>query len=264
MKTEVLTLARKTPDPMDRLNIMREYLQARVLRSLHESQVFESLAFVGGTALRFLYNLPRYSEDLDFSLESKAGYTPLPWMRKLKRDLTYQGYDASVSWNEKTSVNVAWIGFTGIMKEAGLSGQSVEKLSIKIEIDTNPPVGATLQSTLVNRHTIFALRHYDLPSLMAGKVHALLAARPYVKGRDWYDLLWYRSRRPPEEPNLPLLEAALAQSGIHYDGDWRGALLRRIAELDFNGIANDVEPFLEHHEEARLLTAENLIGLIRA
>ncbi len=262
MKSEVLALARNTSDPADRLNIVREYIQACILRSLHESQAFESFAFVGGTALRFLYNLPRYSEDLDFSLESKSGYTPLPWMRKLKRDLIYQGYDVSVSWNEKSAVNAAWIGFAGIMKEIGLSGQSAEKLSIKIEIDTNPPAGAVLQSTLVNRHMVFALRHPDMPSLMAGKVHALLV-RPYIKGRDWYDLLWYRSRRPPEEPNLILLEAALAQSGIHYDGDWRGALMRRIGELDFDGIARDVSPFLEHHEDAHLITAENLIRLLR-
>lgn len=152
MKSEAATLVRNTPDPTDRLNIVREYLQACILRSLHESQAFESLAFVGETALRFLYNLPRYSEDLNFSLECKTGYTPLPWMQKLKRDLIYQGYDVSVSWNEKTTVNVAWIGFAEIMREVGLSGHSAENLSIKIEIDTNPPAGAVLQSTLVNRY----------------------------------------------------------------------------------------------------------------
>ncbi len=257
MKSDALQLARTVSDPTDRLNVLREYLQASALRSLHESQAFVSLAFVGGTALRFLFNLPRYSEDLDFSLESKVGYTPLSWMRKLKRDLNYQAYDVEVSWNETSTVNVAWIGFIGIMKEAGLSGHSGEKLSIKIEIDTNPPPGAQIQSTLVNRHTIFALRHYDLPSLMAGKVHALLT-RPYVKGRDWYDLLWYRSRRPPVEPNPVLLEAALAQYGIRYDGDWQKMIHARIANIDFDKITRDVEPFLEHREEARLLSAEYL------
>jgi len=109
----------------------------------------------------------------------------------------------------------------------------------------------------------FEPRAIDMPSLMAGKVHALLA-RPHIKGRDWYDLLWYRSRRPPEEPNLTLLEAALAQSGIYYDGDWCGTLIRRIADLDFDGIARDLSPFLEHHEDARLITAENLTRLLKS
>ncbi len=263
MKAEVLFIVQNKPDPADRLNAIREYLQACILRSLHESRAFKSIAFVGGTALRFLYNLPRYSEDIDFSLESKEGYTPLLWMQKLKRDLLYQGFDMTLSWSDKNIINTAWVGFTGIMKEIGLSSQSSEKISIKIEIDTNPPTGAIVKSALVNRHTVFAVQHYDLPSLMAGKVHALLV-RPFTKGRDWYDLLWYRSRRPPVEPNQILLKAALAQSGIDYNEDWRKVLRKRITSLDFDKIVMDVAPFLEHREDASLLTPENLLSLLES
>jgi len=71
MKHELIALARTVSDPTDRLNVVREYLQALIMRSLHESQAFRSIVFMGGTALRFLYNLPRYSEDLDFSRESR-------------------------------------------------------------------------------------------------------------------------------------------------------------------------------------------------
>ena len=92
MKHELIVLARTVSDPTDRLNVVREYIQALIMRSLHESQAFRSIVFMGGTALRFLYNLPRYSEDLDFSRESADGYEPVLWMRKIKRDLSYQGY----------------------------------------------------------------------------------------------------------------------------------------------------------------------------
>lgn len=261
MKQELIALASTVPDPTDRLNVMREYLQALVMRSFHESQAFRSIVFMGGTALRFLYNLPRYSEDLDFSRESVGGYEPILWMQKIKRDLSYQGYEVSLSWNATHTVHVAWVGFPGIMKEAGLSGHASEKISIKIEIDTNPPQGATLSSSLVNRHMLFAVRHHDLGSLMAGKVHAILT-RPFVKGRDWYDLCWYESRRFPVEPNPILLHAAMAQSGIEDSQDWRAMIKERSAQVDFEAIASDVGPFLEHHEDVQLLTRENLLALM--
>src|SRR3989338_3283285 len=87
MKEELLNKVKPIQNPVMRLNLMREYLQAMILRSLHEAEAFQCLAFVGGTALRFLYNLPRFSEDIDFSLESKKNYAPKDWFAKLDRDL---------------------------------------------------------------------------------------------------------------------------------------------------------------------------------
>ena len=87
MKEESLALIEGMTDPGQARNRLREYLQAFALRSFHESEAFRAVAFVGGTALRFLHNLPRFSEDLDFSLVSEAGYAGRDWMAKLKRDL---------------------------------------------------------------------------------------------------------------------------------------------------------------------------------
>lgn len=98
----------------------------------------------------------------------------------------------------------------GILKEVGLAGVPEQKLSIKFEIDSNPPCGGVSEVGIINRHAMFALRYYDLPSLMAGKIHALIT-RKYAKGRDWYDLVWYRARRPAVEPNLEFLQNALDQ-----------------------------------------------------
>ena len=82
MREEIIVLVKELADPTRKLNLLREYLQAFVLRSLHESEAFVHLSFVGGTALRFLFNLPRFSEDLDFSLETPEGYEPIKWMKK--------------------------------------------------------------------------------------------------------------------------------------------------------------------------------------
>ncbi len=257
MKEDAIGYALRSEDPIDRTNILREYIQACALRSLHESRAFENLSFVGGTALRFLHDLPRYSEDLDFSLESPEGYEPLPWMTKIKRDLMRLGFEAELSWNDRKTVQVAWIKIPGLLKEAGIVDRAEQKLSVKLEIDTKPPSGAIMERRLVNRRLVFALRYHDLPSLMAGKIHALLT-RPYDKGRDWFDLLWYRTRRPPVEPNDRLLESALGQTGMSLKKNWRDDVERRLDDLDFKALRADVEAFLERREDAAFLTKENI------
>lgn len=112
----------------------------------------------------------------------------------------------------------------------------------------------------------FLLQHYDLPSLLAGKLHAAIT-RKYTKGRDWYDLLWYLSQRPPVQPNLVMLQNALdqTQGAGRYDAQAWGKLMRaRLASFDMAAIANDVGPFLERPQDAGLLTRENLTGLLQA
>ena len=117
-------------DPVRRLNSLREYLQAFIMRSLHESEAARAIAFVGGTALRFLEDLPRFSEDLDFSQVLTDGYDPVRWLRKLKRDLDLAGFDSAVRWIDRTPVQVAWIRTASLLAEAGLSGHSEHKLRL--------------------------------------------------------------------------------------------------------------------------------------
>ena len=188
MKEQALALVREATDPGQGLNRLREYVQVLVLRSLHECEAFRPLAFVGGSALRFLHGLPRFSEGLDFSLVSAEGYAGRDWMAKVKRDLTLAGFDPLVTWNDRKVVHTGWIRLAGILREAGLSAMPNEKLAIKLEIDTRPPAGARCERRIVSRYMTFFLQYYDLPSLLAGKLHAVLTRR-YAKGRDWYDVL---------------------------------------------------------------------------
>jgi len=261
VKEEAIRFAEKASDPTARLNMLREYIQAQALRSLHESRAFEAISFVDGTALRFLFDLPRYSEDLGFSLESPRNYDPDSWMAKLKRDFAFQNFEAEIIWNLTKPIHTGWIRIASIMKDAGLSSRPEQKLSIKIEIDTNPPAGAATQVRLLNRHALFAVRHHDLPSLMAGKLNALIT-RPFTKGRDWYDAVWYLSKTPQIEPNAALLSSALAQFGISYTNDWRSLLREKLQNIDFSTARNDVRPFLERPEEAEFLTREYLDNLL--
>jgi predicted nucleotidyltransferase component of viral defense system len=264
VKEQALNLIRGANDPGQALNLLREYLQALVLRSFHECEAFRPLAFVGGTALRFLHGLPRFSEDLDFSLVSSDGYAGKEWMAKVKRDLDLSGFDPLVTWNDRKVVHTGWIRLAGLLHEAGLSAMRDEKLAIKVEIDTRPPAGARCARRIVTRHITFLVQHYDLPSMLAGKLHASLTRR-YAKGRDWYDLMWYLTQRPPIEVNVPLLQSALdqTQGTGQYDAcSWKSHVRHRLAGLNMKAIADDVRPFLERPQDAVLLTRDNFSSLM--
>lgn len=264
MKDHALALARSAPDPGQARNRLREYVQALVLRSLHESEAFRSLLFVGGTALRFLYGLPRFSEDLDFCLIAGSGADGRDWLAKIKRDLNLAGFDPEVTWNATRTVHVGWVRIGGLLQEAGLAGRAAQKLAIKLEIDTRPPAGWRSERHVITRHVTCLLHHHDLPSLFGGKLHAVLT-RPYAKGRDWYDLIWYRSQQPPVEPNLTLLQSALGQTRGpgHLDARaWRTLTRDALMTLNMDAIRDDVLPFLERPQDAVLLTRETLLTLL--
>lgn len=264
MKERALQLVREA-SPEAKKNVLREYLQAHILFSLQAGRAFEKLAFVGGTALRFLYGLRRYSEDLDFSLEKPAAYDFGQLLRRVESDLSKAGFDVTVHPREASPVNSAFIRFPGLLADCGLSPHQTVKLAINIQIDTSPPIGATLQMTVINRHFLVALQHHDLPSLMAGKIHALLS-RPYVKGRDIYDLLWYLSQSEPTVPNIPLLYNALAQTnwqGAQVTTEtWKSVVELRLREVSFTDVAADVAPFLESSEERSLLALSIILAAL--
>lgn len=266
MKAECLELAAKESDPGRRLNSLREYVQSMALFSLHQSEAFSAISFVGGTALRFLFALPRYSEDLDFSLESADAYEPVKWLKKLKRDLEFMGFMPEITWNDKRTVHSGWIKFPGLLKEAGLAALPSQKLSIKLEIDSKPPAGAAFETHVVRLHRLMALRHHTLPCLMSGKVRAILT-RPYPKGRDWYDLMWYLSRRPATQPDIPFLRASLDQGSQVAAGqdanEWKKMLLGKLSGLKSGALIKDVGPFLENPREGEFLNPEYLRQALR-
>jgi hypothetical protein len=119
--------------------------------------------------------------------------------------------------------------------------------------------------TLIRRHVLLNLLHYDRPSLLAGKLHALFS-RSYTKGRDLYDLMWYLADPTWPDPNLELLNNALRQTdwkGLTLESrTWQAIVAERLRDLDWTTTVNDVRPFLERPSEASLLTIENLQQLL--
>jgi len=262
MKDHLVELVRGSASPLQARNTVREYLQARILETLQRAGAMIPLAFHGGTALRFLFATSRYSEDLDFALEQRREqYDFRGYLRAIQSAFRAEGYDLNVKISDQKTVHSAFVRFPGLLYQLGLSPHQDEVLAVKIEVDTNPPPGAILSTTIVRRHVILQLQHHDRASLFAGKLHAILQ-RPHTKGRDLYDLLWYLSDPGWPAPNLTLLNNALQQtngSGPYLTGEnWRAAIGDRLRQLEWQRVAQDVDPLLEPGAGTEMLTLENL------
>lgn len=247
------------------VNHLRELLQWEVLVALHSAEAFKEVAFVGGTCLRLVHGLHRFSEDLDFSAQTSGKLTLVDWVLQVERHLADCDLaDVEVtSKNTSASVMSVWVKFPSLLNELGASAMPTQKLGIKLEFDVDPPGGATFERYVVSSPRLMALTVYDLSSLMSGKLHAILA-RPYTKGRDWYDLVWYLGRHT--EPNLPMLDAALAQIPSQLckmASDWRAGVSLAVRAVNWSEVQKDVGPFLEIAEEVKMLNPDIVTDLLR-
>jgi predicted nucleotidyltransferase component of viral defense system len=266
MKDYIKQLIGDKKGNMLKMCVVREYLHARILQTLQEIGGFQNWAFHGGTALRFLYSIPRFSEDLDFALiQSSEDLSFLNVLKKVKSVFEAENYELRLKINDKKTVASAFVLFDELLFELEISPRHSQVLSIKIEVDRNPPSGATLATTLIRRYVTLNLLHHDKASLIAGKLHALLT-RTYVKGRDLYDLVWYLADRTWPEPNLTLLNSALAQTD--WKGppltpqNWRKIVLKKISGINWDHVRDDVRPFLESENDIALVTEENCAKLL--
>jgi len=236
-------------------NAVKEITQEIVLAALARSAFFKAAAFQGGTCLRILYGLERFSEDLDFVLQKPdPQFSFEAFLGPLRQEFEAYGYNLQIDDRSKPDVAV---------KKLFLKDHSIGKvlslqfkrprdfplpIKVKVEIDTNPPVGSHFAQQYLDFPFPFAIIVQDPPSLFAGKCHALLC-REYVKGRDWYDFVWYVSRKTPV--NYALLSNALDQigpwqgQGIQTGKEWLvAALEKKIRAIDWAGAKRDVERFV--------------------
>ncbi|MFZ1396722.1 MAG: nucleotidyl transferase AbiEii/AbiGii toxin family protein [Candidatus Promineifilaceae bacterium] len=266
MKAYLRTLIAPAQTKLVAIHLVREYLQARSLQSFQRAGAMQTLAFHGGTSLRFLYGTPRYSEDLDFALELHPQmYDFRTYLQQIVRDFSSEAYVVDVKLNEKTAVHKAFVRFRGLLHELGLSGYPEEVLAIKIEVDTNPPSYAGLMYTPLNKHVPLNLQHHDPATLLAGKLSALLQ-RDYTKGRDIYDLWWYLNQPRWPEPNFEYLNQCLQQGGwgseLLTPANWRTIIRERVSPLSWSSVMEDVGSFIIESEGQANFSKDQLLGLL--
>ena len=244
-------------------NALREIFQELALLGLWRGKFFEKAAFYGGTALRVLDGLDRFSEDMDFSLlQPDSSFTLTPYCKFIRNELQAWGFPVDVAVKSKsveTAVESAFLKadteqqLLVIDAPASVVGSvcSGRRFKIKIEVDTTPPLDFSTESRFLLQPIPFSVRVYNPSDMFAGKMHALLFRnwKNRVKGRDWYDFIWYVSNECPL--NLKHLAARMRQTG-HWDSEdviseeeLRRLLSERIHSLDIRSAIKDVEPFVK-------------------
>lgn len=243
-------------------NAMKEILQEIVLCGLSRAGFFKKAAFYGGTALRIFYGLDRFSEDLDFSLDTNdPAFDFSEYFPVLEKEVRSFGLNVTISEKTKTTDSHIRSAFLkGNTKEHLLLFYKNEQVSrnvakteavkIKFEVDVAPPQYAAFDHKYRLLPAPYEIRLYDMPSLFAGKIHAVLARawRNRVKGRDLYDYIFYLSRGAAV--NLPHLRERLIDSGYMQRedsctlDDVKRMLDERFETISFAQARQDVEPFI--------------------
>lgn len=250
-----------------RVQALREILQEIALLGLWRSKFFEKAAFYGWTSLRLLYGLDRFSEDLDFSLlKPMPDFNLRHYMQALEREIASFGFDVRLEKKEKTTESKIQSAFlkadtakhlmvietTESLVRVIPRGQVIK---IRLEIDTDPPPGFETENKFLLHPIPFSVRTYALPDLFAGKMHAVLCRRwkNRVKGRDWYDLVWYAAHHPK------LHAAHLAERMIQSGDLKRGLSMTRnrfleladaaVDQLNISMAKKEVEPFIKNPEQ---------------
>jgi predicted nucleotidyltransferase component of viral defense system len=250
-------------NPAEEGQATKEIIQEIALYALWRAGFFEVAAFQGGTSLRILHQLPRFSEDLDFMLLQAD--PDFDWDAYLKQLLAvFEEYglmsEALSKGNMDQRIKKAIVKDNSLVSQLNLAfyrEHRDQKIKIKLEIDVEPPAASNHEYSYLDFPTDFEVCHQDLASNFALKIHALLC-RGFLKGRDWYDFSWYVRQRV--SPNLPHLRNALLQYGpwqgqvdLAVDLGWlKTALGDKIESVDWREAARDVERFLKPAEQKSL------------
>lgn len=277
----------KCQSEQDYVNALKEIMQEVALLGLWRAKFFEHAAFYGGTALRILYKLDRFSEDLDFSLLKKdENFKLASYLGAIQVELESLGFGVTVEEKKKsveTAIESAFIKagtkehLLKIEVPRGLVDQVQHNaiLKIKLEIDTDPPGKFETEAKTLLLPIPFAVNTLKLPDLFSGKIHALLE-RDYktrVKGRDHFDFVWYVARNTPIR--LEYLHEKLKQSGKWSSKNgWNSSelltieklqklLARKFSEIDFELAKKDVAPFIKDQDALRLWSTEFFSGLVQ-
>lgn len=249
---------------------LREIIQEIVLLGLWRGKFFEHAAFYGGTAIRIVHGMQRYSEDMDFSLLAPdAGWKLGAYFPFVEQELRAFGFEVTIEQKTRyttTAIESAFVKTntrTGFLR-LGMPQSIVNRLSreqllkVKFEIDIDPPGGFKTETRFLYTPQVFSVKLFDLPSMFAGKLHAAIARswKTRVKGRDWYDLVWFVGKNV--SASLVHLKSRLVQTGhLNQSEEFtkkeaRELLKKRIEKLDINTAKKDVSPFLAKNDALQL------------
>lgn len=234
--------------PWQDKNILLEYLQTQILKALSLSKLNDSISFLGGTCLRFAYQINRFSEDLDFDLIKKENFNLEELAKEIKEKLELQGFEIDTKIKKTEKIYIIFFKFKNVLREFGFSVPKDEKILIKFEIDFSPYKSIETRTVFVDSfNERFPILVNSKETLFAQKILAIIF-RPYQKGRDFYDLVWFLSQKDVE-PNYEIFK----EKGIKIKNrkELIEFLEKQAQKSDLNQAVKDVERFLFYPEQAQ-------------
>ncbi len=249
----------------DRRNAIHEVMQEVALAGLYRSGFFGKAAFYGGTCLRIFHSMPRFSEDMDFSLVARTDSFNLEeYFPAIVKEFKSFGREVIIARKEKsTSGNVESAFLKDDTEIYNLSFQTERTIKVKIEVDTNPPLEFHTEQKLLLQPFSFMTRCFVLPDMFAGKMHALLFRnwKTRVKGRDWYDFEWYvRNQIPLGFNHLRVRSRQFNGIDMSKD-DFINKLKTRLSSTDIDLVKGDVTPFIRDRKELEIWSNDYFLQL---
>ena len=251
----------------DRRNATYEVMQQVVLAGLYRGGFFEHAAFYGGTCLRLFHGVERYSEDMDFSLLKKdENFSLEQYFPAIIDECRLLGRNVEITRKDKRTFGKVESAFLKDNTDVyNISFQTEKSIRIKIEVDTIPPLRFETEQQLLLQPFSFMVRCFTLPSLFAGKMHALLFRqwKNRVKGRDWYDFEWYVRTSVPL--NFTHLQARVKEfNGMEIDREQFQTMLKeRLSQTDIRQVKADVLPFVQNPSELDIWSNDYFVQLAR-
>jgi len=259
---------RQQPDVMED-NIQHEVMQKIALAGLARGGFFEKAAFYGGTCLRLLHNMRRFSEDMDFSLlEPNRNFRFEDYFPAVVEEFKLAGKDVEIKMKHKgqpSAIESAFLKETSDVFDIGFTTE--KRLKVKIEVDIDPPPKFSTEMKTVTSPRTFWARSYTLPDLFAGKVSAALFRKwkRRIKGRDWYDVAWYIAKRVPLDLThlVERAKESAPKADVSTPEKVIAAFDARIDAIDFDNARADVEPYVMDKSELDIWSAEFFRQMVR-
>ena len=230
-------------------NAEQEVCQKIALAGLHRGGFFDHAAFYGGTCLRIIHGLPRFSEDMDFSLTEKRDDIHLEnYFDAIRTEFHIAGFDVTITKKEKKAFGQVESAFLKENTEAyDIKFQTKKTIKVKIELDTDPPLKFKTEQKLLMQPYSFMVRCFTLPDLYAGKMHALAyrAWQRRIKGRDWFDFEWYvRNGVSLDFGHLQERIKTFSGKDVSLD-EFMTQLRKKISDTNIDQVKQDVIPYID-------------------
>lgn len=223
----------------ERISMIREYLQYKILEIIFQNDISSKLIFIGGTALRIAYNTQRFSEDLDFD---NKGLTEEEW-NSLGADLIYKlGLELQVEIDSRRNKTVFHhdLKFPGLQHRYEISGHKNQKLLIKVDSE-DQKINYKYDLITISKFGIqIKIKVMPLDVALSQKIRAMMDRE---MGRDLFDI---SSIAPRTKPNYEYLEAAL---GIKTSIELKEKIIDRCKNFDFNSLEHRAKKFLFREQE---------------